>query len=354
MTLEEGSYEKPIRRAAAPEPYPAKRAARGRWIRRLRPPVAPCDPWTPQAVFCETEPDPDDRRPRRTLTVLLTGRRCPWTCVMCDLWRRAAPGPIPPGAVPRQLAAALRTGAPNGLPAQALKLYNAGSFFDAAAVPPRDWPAVAAHAVGFERVIVESHPKLVDPGAARFLEALRAAARARGRPAPALEVALGLETAHPAVLEKLNKGATLEDFRRACAFLRGLGAEARAFVLLNPPFLPPEEHLPWAVRSAAFAFDCGAAVAAILPVRPGNGAIEALQERGLFHPAPIRLLEEALAACFRLGRGIVLADTWDLDRLECCRRCLPLRAENLERMNLSQTPSAPVVCPDCDPAGGQP
>jgi len=182
MALEEGSYEKPIRRAAAPESYPAKRAARGRWIRRLRPPVAPCDPWTPQAVFCETEPDPDDRRPRRTLTVLLTGRRCPWTCVMCDLWRRAAPGPIPSGAVPRQLAAALRTGAPNGLPAQALKLYNAGSFFDAAAVPPRDWPAVAALAVGFERVIVESHPKLASKHSTR-------ARRSRISAGPALSCA---------------------------------------------------------------------------------------------------------------------------------------------------------------------
>ncbi|PYK97060.1 MAG: hypothetical protein DME19_17605, partial [Verrucomicrobia bacterium] len=46
-----------------------------------------------------------------------------------------------------------------------------------------------------------------------------------------LEVAMGLETAHPQVLEKLNKRMTLDQFRRAAEFLRKNELALRVFIL---------------------------------------------------------------------------------------------------------------------------
>ena len=60
----------------------------------------------------------------------------------------------PRGAIPAQIRTAL-AGLP---PARQIKLYNAGSFFDPAAIPPDDDEEIAAAVGGFERVIVESHP----------------------------------------------------------------------------------------------------------------------------------------------------------------------------------------------------
>ena len=60
---------------------------------------------------------------------------------------------------------------------------------------------------------------------------------------------MGLETAHPEVLRRLNKGMTLDDFSRAADFLRRNGIGVRAFLLLRPPYLDEAEGVEWAKRS---------------------------------------------------------------------------------------------------------
>src|SRR6185436_7092586 len=96
-------------------------------------------------------------------------------------------------AIPSQVDVALAV--EGAAAARQVKLYNSGSFFDRAAIPPEDWPALAERLRRFERVIVECHPALVGESAIRF----------RDMVGVRLEVAMGLETAHPDVLEKLNK-----------------------------------------------------------------------------------------------------------------------------------------------------
>ncbi len=145
---------------------------------------------------------------------------------MCDLWRHTLAEGVPSGAIPAQIAYALsRT--PE---AQQIKLYNSGSFFDPHAIPPADDAAIAEQVNGFERVIVESHPALI--GARCF--ALQRLLRGQ------LEVAMGLETAHPDVLERLNKRMTLDQYATAAASLRDAGIDIRSFVLLQPPFMIAE------------------------------------------------------------------------------------------------------------------
>lgn len=306
--------------------YPASPAERDRWILARRGPRAGVDPSRAAAAFVEPERS-ESGEVVPVATVFLVNRECPWRCLMCDLWRHALEDSVPPGALPAQLEAAL-AGLP---PARQIKLYNSGSFFDARAVPPADHPVIAGQCAAFERVIVECHPSLVGDAVLRFRD------RLSGR----LEVAMGLETAHPEVLEKLNKRMTLDLFARAAELLRREGIALRAFILVQPPFLAdPAAARAWARRSVEFALDCGAAVAALIPTRAGNGALDALQAEGVFQPPSLATVEAALAdgleAARARGQGRVFADLWDLATFARCLACLPARRERLARMNLAQ------------------
>lgn len=307
-------------------------AERDRWILDRRGQRNVLDPRRAYTVLTEEEPDGAGATVSVS-TVFLTNRECPWRCLMCDLWRNTLTQPVPAGAIPEQIREALAYLPP----ARWVKLYNAGSFFDPKAIPREDDRAISRLLAGFERVIVESHPALCGEPVLRFRDLLDGA----------LEVALGLETIHPDVLPRLNKRMTLEDFRRASAFLREAGIAVRAFVLVGLPFVAPREAAAWARRSAEFAFDCGAAVVSLIPTRSGNGAMDALEERGDFSPPDLADLEEAAASALALGRGRVLADVWDLERFSRCGACFASRARRLRAMNLSQAVPPPASCPDC-------
>jgi radical SAM enzyme (TIGR01210 family) len=221
--------------------------------------------------------------------------------------------------------------------ARQVKLYNSGSFFDRAAIPPEDWPALAERLRRFERVIVECHPALVGESAVRFRDLV-------GVP---LEVAMGLETAHPGVLEKLNKRMTLDLFRERAEFLRAMGIALRVFVLVRPPFLDEDDALVWARRSIDFALDCGATVVSLIPTRPGEGALEALAASGEFAPPRLATLEAAAAYGVGTARGRVFADLWDLDTFSNCPECFGARRDRLRRMNLEQVVPERVPCSAC-------
>lgn len=313
-------------------PYPDAAPDRDRWIVHLRPPRRPADPWRPYGYSVELERTAEGTTVP-VATVLLTNRECPWRCLMCDLWQHTLRDSVPLGAIPAQIDFALAR-----LPvARHIKLYNSGSFFDPGAVPARDRPAIARRLRGFERVIVESHPALIGPAAAAFRD------RLEGQ----LEVAMGLETAHPEVLARLNKRMTLDQFRRAAEFLGRERIGLRVFVLVKPPFLAEAEALEWARRSVHLAFDCGATVVSLIPTRGGNGALEALAATGQFAPPRLATLEQALDDGVSVQRGRVFADLWNLDRLATCPLCFSQRRARLERTNLTQQPGPPMVCPAC-------
>ncbi len=344
----------PIEPTQAPRPpadYPAAAAARDRWILERRGPRPSHDVYQPQAAFLEEE-RADHGQIVPVLTVLLTGRECPWRCVMCDLWKGTVTQPVPAGAVPRQVRLALER-TPGAGAARHLKLYNSGSFFDTRSVPVADYPEIAALLTPFEEVVVECHPALVGRRTLEFYRRLGEAARAAGRTPPRLEVAMGLETAHPEALERLNKRVSLADFRRAAEFLRRHEIGLRVFVLVQPPFVPPGEAVTWAVRSTDFARDCGAGVVVLIPTRPGNGALVALRSLGHFQIPRLDVLEAALEASLARGSGArVFADLWNLVEFADCQMCLAARRQRLERMNREQIVLPPVRCPACG-AGGQ-
>ena len=237
-----------------------------------RGPKEPVDPWQPVAALVEPERQADGRV-LDVATIFLANRECRFRCLFCDLWRHTLDQPTPAGAVPRQIDVAFeRLSAEELANVRVVKLYNSGNFFDAAAVPPQDWPAIADRVRQFERVIVENHPRLIDDRVLRFRELI----------GTSLEVAMGLETIHPDVLPRLNKQMTLDDFSKAARFLTEHGIAVRAFVLLRPPFMTEEEGIEWAVKSVAFAFDNGVSCCSIIPTRAGNGVMDRLRSEGWF------------------------------------------------------------------------
>jgi radical SAM enzyme (TIGR01210 family) len=325
--------------------YPETPAARDRFVRQRRQPTPPRDPWSHQGVLVEDERAADGRVVP-TATVFLTGRECPWRCVMCDLWQYTVAIDTPAGALPHQIRCAREELAAAGRAPEHVKLYNAGSFFDPRAVPDADYDAMAVALRGFRHVVVESHPRLVGPRLSRWLDALARAA-APGAP-PSLEVAMGLETAHPAALERLHKRFTLDDFAHAAESLRRSGVSLRVFLLVGVPFVPRHEQLPWILRSAAYAFECGASVVSLIPTRGGNGALETLAGMGLFEAPSLRDLEMAADAVMADASARVFADLWDVDRFAACPRCHGERRERLHLMNVTQQLQPPVRCAACE------
>ena len=321
--------------------YPEAQSERDKWIlarrAKSRSGRNPLDPLRPYAFFVE-----DERAPSGEIvpiaTIFLTNRECPWRCVMCDLWKNTLTESVPVGAIPAQIDYALA----HLSRARQIKLYNNGNFFDPRTIPVEDYPAIAHRIAAFERVIVECHPALIGENCFRFKDLLH------GR----LEVAMGLETAHPQILEKLNKRMTTEMFAAAAARLREREIDLRAFILVKPPFMREEEALYWAVRSLDFAFDCGATAATLIPTRAGNGAMEALAAARDYSPPKLATLEASAAYGIGLARGRVFparvfVDLWDLKPGVECPHCYPERLARLRNMNLRQTIPEPVSCAHC-------
>jgi len=312
--------------------YPERDSERIRWILERRGPRTRLDPLRASASLIEEERT-ETGEVVTSATVFLTNRECPWRCLMCDLWQHTLEESVPVGAIPTQIREALA----RLLPARRIKLYNAGSFFDPKAIPPADHESIAALLDRFERVTVECHPALVGESCLRFHDLLG------GR----LEVALGLETIHPAVLPRLNKGMTLEQFRRAAEGLGRRGIPLRSFVLVGLPFITSVDSVEWCGRSVDFAFDCGSSVVSLIPTRAGNGALDALAGTGDFLPPTLGMLEETVARGVALRRGRVFADLWDLARLKDCGDCFEARVSRLRKINLEQRVAAPLSCAAC-------
>lgn len=323
--------------------YPAGASARDRFILARRPVRPAHDAWRHQGVLVEDERDARGRVVP-VATIFLTGRECPWRCAMCDLWRYTTEADTPAGALPFQVGQALAAARAQANP-EMVKLYNAGSFFDPRAVPPGDYDGIASALSGMRRVIVESHPTLVGGRVDGWIAAL--ANCADSGVAADLEVAMGLETAHPQALARLNKRMTLDAFDRAAASLLHRDIAVRAFLLVHPPFVPADEQATWLARSVDHAFAAGASVVSLIPLRAGNGTVEALVAEGACALPTLADLERAFDVALSRSRGRVFADLWDLERLASCRECFDARRSRLSSMNLHQERLPPVSCASC-------
>jgi hypothetical protein len=294
----------------------------------------PVDPWRPNGWLWEEERRLDGTR-IPVLAVFLAGAECAFKCVFCDLWRGTLDGPTPLGAIPAQLKHALDAAGP--VPAgAAVKLYNSSNFFEPRAVPPHDMPAIEALVEPFDWVIVESHPRIISQRCLDF------ASRLNGR----LEVAIGLETAHPGVLARLNKAMTLDDFDSAATRLRAAGVGLRVFLLLPPPYLPSAETIDWIQRSVTHASNCGAIHISLIPTR--GSLLDELRQHGEFTPPDLGMIEDVFDRCHTANSVVVNVDLWDIDEFITCPHCAPERVARLRTLNLTGRALTRVSCLRCE------
>lgn len=295
------------------------------------------DPRVPYAFLAEPELSPGGLV-EDVATIFLTNRECPFRCIYCDLWKNTTDTPVQRGDIPAQIDYAL-----SRLPkTKTIKLYNSGNFFDPQAIPREDYPAIIDRVRHFDRVIVENHPRFCGEECLRFRDALGAR----------LEIAIGLETAHPEVLPRLNKRMSVEDYCAATNFLTKQGIDVRTFVMLQPPFMPVAAAVEWAARSVLVAADAGSHCVAIIPTRGGNGILEQLAERSEFSPPTLQSLEDAFDLSLAESAGgnsalRIFVDLWDIEKLYPCRACGPARKHRLARMNDSQRIMPRINC-DCE------
>jgi radical SAM enzyme (TIGR01210 family) len=299
------------------------------WIVSSRGEKNMVDPGKPYGWLVEKERTSTGRI-EDTGIIFLTNRECTFSCLMCDLWKNTTDEPVFPGSIPMQIRYAL-----DKMPGvRHIKLYNSGSFFDTRAIPEEDYKEIAELLRNLETVIVECHPRLINEKCLIFRDML----------VPELHIAMGLETVNPDILKVLNKRMTIDDFSNSVSFLTKNAISSRAFILLRPPLLSETEAIYWAERSIDFAFSAGAECCTVIPVRPGNGAMDELMTKGYFHPPEISSLESVLEYGIKLKSGRVFADVWDLRLFSGCDKCLEKRTDRLIRMNLSQEIVPPVEC----------
>ena len=271
----------------------------------------------------------------QALTVFLAGAECPFTCSFCDLWKWTVDGATPPGALTTQLARVLEAHA--GPAPDRIKLYNASNFFDRRAVPLEDLAGMVRLTSPFGSVTVESHANTVGPGTLAFARQLS------GR----LEVAMGLETIHPAAVAQLNKRLDLPRFDRAAAFLADSDIDLRVFVLLGAPFVSASEVVSSTVSTVEYAVERGASVVSVIPVRGGNGEMERLLAAGHFDPPSLTQLDLVLDGCVQFTDAVVTADLWDIEQLPACEYCRAARIERLRRLNTSGHAEPRIACDAC-------
>jgi hypothetical protein len=300
-----------------------------RWIKSFRGKKNKLDPSKPYNWSIEKE------RTRQgfvedTATVFLTNRECPFTCLMCDLWKNTTNYSVSADEITDQIDWAMA----RIQSAYHLKIYNSGNFFDLKAIPLSAYRPIADKINRFKTLIIESHPRFIEKKCIQFKDMIE----------PELQVAIGLETSNPYILSRLNKKMTLEDFQRSVGFLNKYNIPVRAFILLKPPFLDENEGIQWAKRSIDFAFQCGVECCVVIPVRSGNGAIDWLQSKDYFSSPSIESLEEVLQYGINLQAGRVFADIWDIEKFSKCDRCFERRKERLNKMNYDQVSLENIYC----------
>lgn len=299
----------------------------------LRGPKATLNEMEPYEFLVEKELLSDSQT-GDSITVFLTNRECGFKCVMCDLWKNTLDESVNRGSIPFQIRQVLE----KSTAAKQIKLYNSGSFFDSKSIPAEDHAEIASLCDPFENVVVENHPKLVDERVLGFRD------RLKGK----LEVAMGLETANEAVLARLNKQMTADDFKRAAGFLRECDIAVRTFVLLNPPFMSSgEDGIEWAIKSIEFAVEAGSGCVAVIPTRAGNGAMEVIEKEGLYTKPEIRSIERVMDAVLPIEEVRVFSDLWEMRKFAKCEACADQRISRLERMNFTQMPSEKIGCGEC-------
>ena len=279
------------------------------------------------------------------LMVVLAAPGCAWArssggCTNCGFAQNlAAIGPVSAGDLEAQLSEALAR-IPTGQSPVEVDLFCSGSYFNDAEVPAPAQEALlhmAARRPEVESLLVETRPEYATD--ARLARAVQASG---GIP---LEVAIGLESASPAILQRIHKGFTWEDFVIAAQRVAKAGAGLVSYVLLKPIDTEEDEALQDSVDTAARVFSLGMALdcptrIALEPcfIPPRTALFTAFQE-GRYRPPWLWTVLEAVRRVAPLGPLQVGLSDEGMNPLQVphnCDACTPRVRQALAEFNRSQ------------------
>lgn len=159
----------------------------------------------------------------KTNVLILKSGACGWGgCVFCGYGRIRGYSPTKENLT-REFDRFFKT------PADAVKVFGSGSFFDEKQVPAEMREHFIRKCVEnrVKCVTVESRPEYVN---GEKIQEFR-------KKSIKLTVAIGLEAADDRILKKMNKGFTLRDYERACRMIRANKASVRTYLLANLPYV---------------------------------------------------------------------------------------------------------------------
>ena len=226
----------------------------------------------------------------RRLRIILrsNGCRIP-TCTMCHLPNLTVPrneGIVRIADYVQQISEAIDA----ATPVDAIAVYNDGSFFSDAELPPeaREYVYAAAERLGVYCLMVESLPSFVT-------ESSITSAISRLRHVK-LAVAMGLQSSDLDVRRLCIMTPVEEaEFVRARKLLQSLSVLAKVYLLLKPAFLTEDEAISDCVRSICWLEPQGIDDISICPARVESGTLlEDLFDKRLYVPPRFRALIQVL------------------------------------------------------------
>ena len=252
-------------------------------LRQLRPAITTT--WKEPADWLVKDANVNGK-PVKAMNITLTPTGCEWAnmggCTMCGEYEGSTKGDIVPAEFHiAQFASAVSKYVPEYNPAW-LRINQEGSYANQKEVEESAQFSIlrlASLISGIKRITIESMAKYLTRD---NVQSLRKAVAGRVE----LELGMGFEAENDVVRNVcVNKGESMEHFRKAVGLLKENGIRSLAFVLLKPPFLTEGEAIEEAIATIQVANKIGFDAISLEPVSiHGYTVVHALSAEGLYQP----------------------------------------------------------------------
>lgn len=224
--------------------------------------------------------------PVKSLTITLTPNGCSWAnqggCTMCGEYAGSTAGKKLESVFHfAQFASALSSFInSHEFTPEWLRIYQEGNYLVNEEVDQSnqtDILKLASSECGVKRITIECMAKFIKEENVTYIaEAVRSGIE--------LEMGMGFESANDIVRNIcVNKGETLEDYKRAINILKRFGIRSLAYVLLKPPFLTEQEAIDDAIATIQIANDIGFDAISLQPITlHKNSLVHALYSQNLY------------------------------------------------------------------------
>jgi radical SAM enzyme (TIGR01210 family) len=300
-------------------------------LRQIRPPIKTS--WEEPADWV-TKGSNLGGKTATVVSITLTPTGCEWAnsggCTMCGEYEGSAKNvTVSPEFHIAQFASAVSKYVALHHPSW-LRIYQEGNYTNAHEVHPTAQKTIlrlASMISGVQRITIESMAKYISQEGAQNLRSTLASNAE-------LEVGMGFEAENDVVRNVcVNKGETMDDYRRAIKLLRSQGLHTLAYVLLKPPFLSESEAIDEAIRTIRIANDLGFDAVSLEPMSVHRfSLVHALYLEGLYRPPWLWSVIEVAKNVhidkeFRIGgvgyypRSVDVAHNKCQRQLDCNKKC---------------------------------